>query len=132
MICHAGIFNTLYMTLQLNSLGFNRNTGWHSSGMEALERCNPAQPSLLRNWKTPMLVIHNERDCTTPVSEGLATYNNLQSLDVPSKFLTFMNEDHDITKEENLLEWYRAVFAWVNRFTKMGADHEHTGYTTVT
>ncbi|KAJ8127858.1 hypothetical protein O1611_g5778 [Lasiodiplodia mahajangana] len=127
IICYAGIFNTQSMALQSNSLKFNRDIkGLSLSGAsaEAIEHCNPARPDLVQNWKTPMLVIHNERDLTIPVSESLGAYNNLQSLGVPSKFLTFADEGHDVAKEENSLEWHREVFAWINRFTSISAQGE--------
>jgi dipeptidyl aminopeptidase/acylaminoacyl peptidase len=128
MVCHAGIFSTQSMALQSNSLKFNRQIGGLSlsgASMETLEHCNPARPALLQNWKTPMLVIHNEKDPFIPVSEGLAAYNNLRSLGVPSKFLTFSDEGHQVVKEENLLEWHREVFAWINKFTSVTAGEGH-------
>ncbi|KAJ8122876.1 hypothetical protein ONZ43_g1038 [Nemania bipapillata] len=122
MICHAGIFSTQSMALQSNSLKVNGRIGGLSlpgASMETLENCNPARPTLLQNWKIPMLVIHNEKDPLIPVSEGLAAYNNLRSQAIPSKFLTFTNEAHDVAKEENSLEWHHEVFAWINRFTSI-------------
>ncbi|KAI1757347.1 prolyl oligopeptidase [Xylaria castorea] len=121
MVCYAGIFNTQSMMLQSNGLGFNEHIGEQplsGPSLETLEHCNPAQPTLLQNWKTPMFVIHNEYDSVCPVSEGLAAYNHLRFSGVPSKFLTFKDEGHDVLKEENLLEWYRQVFAWINKYTK--------------
>lgn len=122
MICHAGAFDTQSLSAISNpdfegseGTGENPPSGVSST---ALHRCNPARPTLLQNWKTPMLVIHNEKDSVVSVSEGLAAYNHLQSLSVPSKFLTFSNEGHDVVKEENSLEWHRQVFTWVNGFTK--------------
>ncbi|KAI1203831.1 prolyl oligopeptidase [Nemania serpens] len=122
MVCHAGIFNTQSMALQTYPLRFNHHIGGlflFQDSPEILERCNPARPGLPRNWKTPMLVIHNERDPVVPISEGLAAYNNLQSLSLPSKFLTFADEGHEVVKEANSLEWHREVFSWVNGFTSM-------------
>ncbi|RYC65489.1 hypothetical protein CHU98_g708 [Xylaria longipes] len=119
MVCHAGIFNSQSVTLQSNGLGFNEHGGGlplSGAYLETQKRCNPAQPVLLQNWKTPMLVIHNGNDSVYPVSEGLAAYNNLRSLGVPSKFLTFTDEGHDVLKEGNLLEWYQQVFVWINKY----------------
>ncbi|KAI1429926.1 prolyl oligopeptidase [Xylaria sp. FL1777] len=135
MVCHAGIFNTQSRDLQSNPLEcseYNGELPLLAVDPVTLHRCNPAHASLLRNWKTPMLVIHNERDPVFPVSEGLAAYNNLQSLDVPSKFLTFTDEGHDVLKEENLLEWYRQVFAWVNGLTRITSEVGHTHNTNTT
>ncbi|KAI0555300.1 prolyl oligopeptidase [Xylaria curta] len=121
IVCHAGIFSTQSMMLQSNSLRFNEDVGWpplSGPSMKTLEHCNPARPMLLQNWKTPMLVVHNGCDPVYSISESLAAYNNLQILGVPSKFLTFTDEGHDILKEKNLLEWYRQVFAWINKYTE--------------
>ncbi|GAP92800.1 putative prolyl oligopeptidase [Rosellinia necatrix] len=118
MVCHAGIFST-------RSLALRSNPPPSGISLNSLELYNPAHPNLLRNWKTPMLVIHNEKDTVSPIGEGLATYNNLQSLKVPSQFLTFTDESHEIVKEENSLEWYRSVFAWINRFTGVASGQRH-------
>ncbi|KAI0103629.1 prolyl oligopeptidase [Nemania sp. FL0031] len=131
MVCHAGIFNTQSIALQSNALKFNGDAGGlpiSEASAGTIENCNPARPDLVQNWKTPMLVIHNERDFATPVSESLGTYNNLQSLGVPSKFLTFTDEGHDIVKEGNLLVWHREVFAWINRFISITTEEtvDHT------
>ncbi|KAI1162446.1 prolyl oligopeptidase [Nemania serpens] len=129
MVCHAGIFNTQSMAPQANPLEFNRRIGGlplFQGSSEILMRYNPARPDLLRNWKTPMLVIHNERDPVAPISEGLAAYNNLQSLGVPSKFMTFADEGHDVAKEDNSIEWHREVFSWLNGFTSITAQDNTT------
>jgi dipeptidyl aminopeptidase/acylaminoacyl peptidase len=125
MVCDAGIFNTASMALQSNPWDSNEYTGGlplPEASREAIERWNPARSDLLKNWKTPMLVIHNEGNSLCPVSEGQAAYEHLQASSVPSSFLNFADEGHGITKEENLLEWYRHVFAWVDRFTGIAAE----------
>ncbi|KAI0433612.1 prolyl oligopeptidase [Xylaria sp. FL1042] len=131
MICHAGIFNTQPIGLLSNPLECSEYIGelpLLGANPMTLHRCNPAHATLLRNWKTPMLVIHNERDPAYPVSEGLAAYNNLQSFGVPAKYLTFIDEGHDVLKEENSLEWHRQVFAWINGFARntLGAGETHS------
>lgn len=109
------------MMLRSNGLIYNEHIGGlplSGANLKALARSNPAQPTLLQNWKTPMLVIHNGDDSICPVSDGLAAYNNLRSSGVPTKFLTFTGEGHDVLKVENLLEWYQQVFCWINKHTR--------------
>ncbi|KAI1310437.1 prolyl oligopeptidase [Xylaria venustula] len=123
MVCQGGIFNTRSIALLSNPPDYNEYTLGRESLLSAaspatLRHCNPARASLARTWKTPMLVIHNEGDTVSHVSEGLAAYNNLKASGVPSKFLTFVDEGHDVLKEENSLEWHRQVFAWINQFTR--------------
>jgi dipeptidyl aminopeptidase/acylaminoacyl peptidase len=85
-----------------------------------LEKWNPAKPSLLKNWKhaPPTLVIHSEKDYRCPMTEGLAVYKTLQGLGVPSRFLTFPDENHFVLKHENALVWNRTVFEWMERHAK--------------
>ncbi|KAI0966266.1 prolyl oligopeptidase [Xylaria arbuscula] len=128
MVCQGGIFNTRSIALLSNPPDCNEYTGeipFSAASPATLHHCNPARASLARNWKIPMLVIHNEGDPVSPVSEGLAAYNNLQAFGVPSKFLTFVDEGHDVLKEENSLEWHRQVFAWINRFTRNTSETGH-------
>lgn len=62
-------------------------------------------------------MIHNELDYRLPVSEGLAVFNILQELGVPSKFLTFPDENHWVLKPENSLFWHETVLEWIDRWT---------------
>lgn len=51
---------------------------------------NPACQELLKNWKNapPTLVIHSEKDYWCPITEGLAKFNALQELVIPSRLLS--------------------------------------------
>jgi dipeptidyl aminopeptidase/acylaminoacyl peptidase len=48
----------------------------------------------INKWKTPQLVIHGEKDYRLCISEGIAMFNTLQRLGIPSRFLVFENENH--------------------------------------
>lgn len=45
-------------------------------------------------------------------------FNTLQELGVPSKFLTFPDENHWVLKPENSLLWHETVLEWIDRWTK--------------
>ncbi|KAI0013052.1 prolyl oligopeptidase [Xylariaceae sp. FL0662B] len=75
MVCHDGIFHLPSFMLQSDFVGDEDEFGgppliWRNP--EGLERYNPARPDLLQNWKTPMLVIHSDRDYRCPITDGLA------------------------------------------------------------
>jgi len=73
-------------------------------------------PSLhLSKWHTPQLIIHNSKDYRLPISEGLAAFNVLQARGIPSRFLTFPDENHFVLKPENSLVWHRVVLDWINK-----------------
>lgn len=70
-----------------------------------------------RNFSTPQLIIHNDLDYRLPVSEGIAMFNALQLLGVPSRFLHFPDENHWVLNRENSLLWHHTIFDWINYYT---------------
>jgi dipeptidyl aminopeptidase/acylaminoacyl peptidase len=75
-------------------------------------------PSLYaKNFKTPTLVIHGQRDYRLDVSEGFQLFDTLQLLGVPSKMLYFPDEGHWVLKPQNSQLWYKTVNAWVDQWT---------------
>jgi dipeptidyl aminopeptidase/acylaminoacyl peptidase len=93
LVTHDGVFSTLNQ-LSSEELFFPyhdfQGTLWDNR--ENYERWDPAK--YVKEWATPHLVIHNDLDYRLPVSEGLAVFNALQSRGVPSRFLTFPDENH--------------------------------------
>lgn len=93
LVCHDGVFSTLNqysseeLFFPLHDFG---GTLWENRA--GYEKWDPAKHT--GNWATPMLVIHNELDYRLPVTEGLSMFNVLQSRNVPSRLLTFPDENH--------------------------------------
>jgi dipeptidyl aminopeptidase/acylaminoacyl peptidase len=71
-----------------------------------------------KNFKTPTLVIHSQRDYRLDVSEGLQLFTTLQMEGVPSKMLYFPDEGHWVLKPQNSRLWYKTVNDWVDQWTK--------------
>ena len=67
------------------------------------------------NWKTPVLIIHGEKDYRCPVNEALNLFEALQYHGVPSELLIFPDENHWILKPRNAVAWYEAVLGFVGR-----------------
>jgi dipeptidyl aminopeptidase/acylaminoacyl peptidase len=63
--------------------------------------------------RTPMLVIHGDRDYRVPIGEGLRLWYDLQKRAVPSKFLYFPDENHWILTPGNHVVWYETVLAFL-------------------
>lgn len=57
-------------------------------------RWDPSAPEHILQFDTPQLIIHSEKDYRLPISEGLSLFNVLQERGVPSRFLTFPDENH--------------------------------------
>ena len=64
--------------------------------------------------KTPMLVIHGERDHRVPISEALILWTDMQRLGVPGRFLYFPDENHWILKPQNARLWYGTVLSFLD------------------
>jgi dipeptidyl aminopeptidase/acylaminoacyl peptidase len=67
------------------------------------------------NWKTPLLVIHGEKDFRVPVSQGMEAFTAAQVQGVPSRFLYFPGEGHWVTKPQNSVLWQRVFFGWLDQ-----------------
>jgi len=72
----------------------------------------------VKNWKTPTLIIHGERDYRCPISEGLNLFEALQYHKVPSELLIFPDENHWILKPKNAVVWYESVLEFIGRHMK--------------
>jgi dipeptidyl aminopeptidase/acylaminoacyl peptidase len=81
--------------------------------MERFDRYAPIRQ--VRNWKTPVLIIHGERDYRCPINEGLNLFEALQYHGVDSELLVFPDENHWILKPRNIVAWYEAVLEFIDR-----------------
>jgi len=72
--------------------------------------------SLVKNWKTPMLVVHGEKDYRVVYTQGLATFTALQRRGIPSKLLIFPDENHWVLKPQNSVQWHEAVLGWLDQW----------------
>jgi dipeptidyl aminopeptidase/acylaminoacyl peptidase len=78
------------------------------------QRHNPI--NFVKNWKTPMLVIHGALDFRVADTQGLSTFNALQRLGIESKLLYFPDENHWVLKPANSILWHQTVIGWLNRW----------------
>ncbi len=63
--------------------------------------------------RTPMLVIHGDRDYRVPIGEALHLFYDLQKRGVPSKFLYFPDENHWVLTPGNAAVFYETVIAFL-------------------
>ncbi|KAA2254888.1 S9 family peptidase [Solihabitans fulvus] len=78
------------------------------------ERIAANSPHLrVADIKTPMLVIHGDKDYRVPIGEGLRLYFDLVRHGVDAKFLYFPTENHWVLTPGNARVWYETVFAFL-------------------
>ena len=117
IVCHDGVYNFDSMYGATEEVWFDE---WeHGKPWEQTEAVRKASPHLYAaNFKTPMLVIHNELDFRVPVGEGYQLFTALQRQGVPSKMLSFPDEGHWVLKPANSELWHQTVFAWLAEYLK--------------
>jgi dipeptidyl aminopeptidase/acylaminoacyl peptidase len=118
LVSHDGMFNAESAWGTTEELWFNdwefKGTPYDNRAM--YQRWSPHQYA--KNFKTPTLVIHGQRDYRLDVSEGLGLFTTLQMEGVPSKMLYFPDEGHWVLKPQNSRLWYETVNTWVDEWTK--------------
>jgi dipeptidyl aminopeptidase/acylaminoacyl peptidase len=117
LVSHDGMFNAESAWGTTEELWFN---DWEFKGTPydnraAYEKWSPHQYA--KNFKTPTLVIHGQRDYRLDVSQGFDLFTTLQMEGVPSKMLYFPDEGHWVLKPQNSRLWYKTVNDWVDRWT---------------
>jgi dipeptidyl aminopeptidase/acylaminoacyl peptidase len=119
LVTHAGVFNLEAMYGATEELWFTEwefgGPWWDSTAMATQYR--RYSPHLfVKNFETPMLVIHGELDYRVPYTEGLSLFTALQRRGVPSRLLVFPDEGHWILKPQNQRLWWAEVQGWFGKY----------------
>ncbi|WOT03663.1 dipeptidyl-peptidase 5 [Shewanella youngdeokensis] len=118
LVNHAGLFDMRSMYYVTEELWFPEYEfgGPYDKNKALYEKFNPV--NFVDNWKTPMLVIHGEKDFRVPYGQGLAAYTLMQRKGIPSELLIYPDENHWILNPDNLEQWYKNVLGWMDRWTE--------------
>ncbi len=127
LVSHDGVFNLPSMGLCTEELWFSE---WEFGGTyyehpELYEKWSPHH--LIKNFQTPMLVVHSELDYRVPVNQGIELFTALQRKGVPSKWLYFPDEDHFVSKPQNAKMWWHTVLGWMDQWLGNGAAPKAQG-----
>jgi dipeptidyl aminopeptidase/acylaminoacyl peptidase len=71
-------------------------------------------------FRTPTLVIHGQQDLRVPMTHAVEMFHALQLRGVPSRLITYPNENHWILRPRNSIHWYGEVRTWVERYAPPG------------
>ncbi len=120
LVNHDGNLDERFAYFDTDELWFPEwdhiGTPWQNP--DSYEKHNPV--NFVKNWRMPMLVIHGGLDFRVPETQGLATFNALQRLGIPSKLLYFPDENHWVQKPANSILWHETVLAWLDQWLKNG------------
>jgi dipeptidyl aminopeptidase/acylaminoacyl peptidase len=115
LVSHDGTFDLAGKALETEELWFPhwefKGWPWNS---DQYTKWNPMPHA--GNFKTPTLVITNEKDYRVPFGQGLQMFTALQVQNVPSKLLMFTDEGHWVLKPGNSAIWHNVIMDWLHRY----------------
>ncbi|MGB0430610.1 MAG: S9 family peptidase [Bacteroidia bacterium] len=119
-IAHCGLYNLNSWYASTEEMFFAdydlKGSPWNGKVRGSYEAFNPA--NFVKNWDSPILVIHGEKDFRVPVGEGIQAFNSAQLRGVESRFLYFPDEGHWVLQPQNGILWHREYFRWLDEHLK--------------
>jgi len=79
--------------------------------IEDIDQYSPCKK--LKDWKTPVLIVHGEKDYRSSISEALTLFEGLQFHSVESELLIFPDESHGFSKPKNVIAWYENILKFL-------------------
>ncbi|PWU02990.1 MAG: S9 family peptidase [Terriglobia bacterium] len=118
LISHSGVYDLVSEFGATEELWF---PAWEMGGTpwdkpEAYAQWSPS--NFVKDFHTPMLVIHGEQDFRVPYTQSLQLFTALQLQKVPSKLLVFPDEGHWVLKPQNSALWYKTFVEWLDSWVK--------------
>jgi len=122
LVVHDGNLDERFAYFATEELWFpeweHGGTPWENP--QGYDKHNPVD--FVKNWKTPMLVIHGGKDYRVVETGGFASFTALQRMGIPSKFLYFPDENHWVLKPANSILWHDTVLDWLDRWTQRDGE----------
>jgi len=115
IVAHAAVTNQGAMWATDATFGLPRARGaavWEDP--DAVAETSPSHH--YRDYETPTLVIHGERDYRVPINQGLELYGVLKAKGVPARLVYYPDENHWILSRSNSIHWYGEVHDWLGRW----------------
>lgn len=116
LVSHAGLFHLVmsygttdypgYMAIEFGSHPFEGDP-------DAYRRYSP--DAYVKGWKTPVLLIHGEKDYRVPITEALIAFEAIRTAGADAELLVFPDENHWILRPRNIRAWYGAWLDFVGR-----------------
>jgi len=121
MIAHCGVYNLESMYGSTEEIWFPKwdigGAYWESPEVQRVyDRFSPHR--FVKNWRTPLLVVHGEKDFRVPVTQAMEAFTASQLNGVPSRFLYFPQEGHWVLEPQNGVLWHRVFFDWLEKYCK--------------
>lgn len=98
--------------------GLGGSTGWEGIGPHPHDRISPI--SFVHRVKTPVLMLHGERDERVPVSQAQFFARGLRRYGVENELVVYPREPHGLRERAHQIDASRRLRAWFDRWLKEG------------
>jgi dipeptidyl aminopeptidase/acylaminoacyl peptidase len=120
LVSHAGVYSLLGQWASDGTFGRQHSYGGYPfTDLPTTERWSPNR--FAAAFKTPMLILHGERDYRVPVTQGLELYGVLTAKGVPARLVYYPDENHWVVKPQNSRHWFGEVLGWLDRYLRPSA-----------
>ena len=117
LVSHAGVYNLMGQYASDATWGRHHSYGGTPfTNRDAVEKWSPNRYAEF--FRTPMLILHGERDYRVPVTQGLELYGTLTAKGVPARLVAYPDENHWILKGQNAKHWYGEVLGFLATYLK--------------
>lgn len=121
-LAHNGMFNFDQQCLETEELWFtNWDLGgayWQTENPRVVKSFAQSPHRFVKNWNTPLCVVHSEFDFRIVASQGMAAYNAAKIRGLEARYLYFPDETHWVLKPQNSLLWHRNFIDWFDKYLK--------------
>ncbi len=121
-VSHCGIFNFEQMYSTTEEMFFVnwdlKGNYWDKDNKAAQKSFANSPHKFVKNWDTPILVIHGEKDFRIPYTQGMGAFNTAIMKGIPARFLYFPEECHWVLSPQNGVLWHREFFRWLDEYLK--------------
>jgi dipeptidyl aminopeptidase/acylaminoacyl peptidase len=121
-IAHDGMFNLESQYLETEEMWFvNWDLGgpfWDKDNKVAQKTFDESPHKYVKNWDTPILVIHGEKDYRISYTQAMQAFNAAVLLGVPARMLLFPDENHWVLSPQDGIVWQRTYFDWLDKYLK--------------
>ena len=118
LVNHDGSFNLYAMYLTTEELWFPEweygGVFWENRDQYEKFSCD----NYIINFKTPMLIIHGEKDYRLDPSQGIMAFTALRRLNIPAKLVLFPDEGHFVLQPQNSRFWHQTIFSWLEKYLR--------------
>lgn len=111
VVAHASLWKLEAMLTSDEGYWLVREFGDPTERPDRWEANDPARH--LAKIRTPMLVIHGDRDYRVPIDQALWLWRDLVRNEVDAKFLYYPDENHWVLGPGNAAVWYETVLAFL-------------------